>query len=155
MSAERFSLSNAAEFIGREMGISDWITISQQRIEQFAACTGDRQWIHVDVERAQGETPLRSTIAHGFLILAMLARTIDDIVLTPAGIGHSLNYGLDRVRFLIPVKAGSDIRNRITLVAAQDKGGGRVLLTTENTVEIRGEAKPAMIARALVITIGS
>jgi acyl dehydratase len=153
MHAEGFSLINAAEFVGQDLGVSDWVTMSQERIDQFAECTGDHQWIHVDVERAKRETPLRSTIAHGYLTLAMLAQSTFEIVVKPAGISQALNYGLDRVRFLAPVKAGSRVRNRIKLLAAEDKGKGRFLLTTENTIEIEGEGKPALIANALVMAV--
>jgi acyl dehydratase len=100
------------------------------------------------------ETPFGSTIAHGYLTLAMLAETLFEVVVKPAGISQVLNYGLDRVRFLAPVKAGSRIRNRIKLLAAEPKGGCRSLLTTENTIEIEGEAKPALIAIALVMAVG-
>lgn len=153
MSAEGFSLANATAFVGHDLGVSDWITLSQQRIEQFADCTGDHQWFHVDVERAQRESPVRSTIAHGYLTLSMLAPTTFEVVVAPAGITQAVNYGLDRVRFLAPVKAGSRVRNRIKLLAAEDKGGGRFLLTTENTIEIDGESKPALIAQALVMVV--
>jgi acyl dehydratase len=154
MTTDRFSVDSASAFVGKELGTSDWTLISQTRIQQFAECTNDHQWIHVDVERAKRETPFRSTIAHGYLTLAMLAETLFEVVVKPAGISQVLNYGLDRVRFLAPVKAGSRIRNRIKLLAAEPKGGCRSLLTTENTIEIEGEAKPALIAIALVMAVG-
>lgn len=155
MATERFSVNRAAAFVGQELGTSDWITMSQSRIDQFAECTNDHQWIHVDVERAKRETPFGGTIAHGYLTLATLADTMFEVVVNPAGISQVLNYGLDRVRFLTPVKAGSRIRNRIKLLAAEPKEGGRLLLSTENTVEIDGEAKPALIAVALFMVVGS
>jgi len=151
MTAQKFSLANVEAFIGRELGVSDWVTINQERIDQFAACTEDRQWIHVDVERAKRDSPLGTTIAHGYLTLAMLAPTTFEVVVKPAGISQALNYGLDRVRFIAPVKAGSRVRNRIKLLAAEARGDGRMLLTTENTIEIEGEPKPALIAIALVM----
>jgi acyl dehydratase len=154
MTTERFSVNRAAAFVGQELGTSDWIMMSQSRIGQFAECTNDHQWIHVDVERAKRETPFGGTIAHGYLTLAMLADTMFEVVVNPAGISQVLNYGLDRVRFLTPVKAGSRIRNRIKLLAAEPKEGGRLLLTTENTVEIDGETKPALIAIALFMVVG-
>src|SRR5258708_27437660 len=153
MPSERFSLINAAEFVGQELGVSDWVTMSQQRIDQFAECTGDHQWIHVDVERAKRESAFGATVAHGYLTLAMLAQSTFEVVVKPSGINQALNYGLDRVRFIAPVKAGARVRNRIKLLAAEDKGSGRTLLTTENTIEIEGEAKPALIATALVMAI--
>ena len=151
MTAQNFSLANVETFIGRELGVSDWVTINQERIDQFAECTEDRQWIHVDVERAKHDSPLGTTIAHGYLTLATLAPTTFEVVVKPAGISQALNYGLDRVRFIAPVKAGSRVRNRIKLLAAEARGDGRMLLTTENTIEIEGEPKPALIAIALVI----
>jgi acyl dehydratase len=151
MTAQKFSLANVETFIGRELGVSDWVTINQERIDQFAECTEDRQWIHVDVERAKDDSPLGTTIAHGYLTLATLAPTTFEVVVKPAGISQALNYGLDRVRFIAPVKAGSRVRNRIKLLAAEARGDGRMLLTTENTIEIEGEPKPALIATALVM----
>jgi acyl dehydratase len=151
MATQEFSLANVEAFVGRELGVSDWVTINQKRIDQFAECTEDRQWIHIDVERAKHDSPLGTTIAHGYLTLAMLAPSTFQVVVKPAGISQALNYGLDRVRFIAPVKAGSRVRNRIKLLAAEPRGGGRMLLTTENTIEIEGEPKPALIATALVM----
>jgi acyl dehydratase len=148
-----FSLANATESVGQELGISAWETMSQARINQFAACTGDRQWIHVDIERAQRESPLQSTIAHGYLTLSLLAQSVFEIVVEPAGVTQALNYGLDKVRFMAPVKAGSRVRNRIKLLAVDQKGDGRYLLTTEATMEIEGEAKPALVAVALALVV--
>ncbi|MBV8458590.1 MAG: MaoC family dehydratase [Acetobacteraceae bacterium] len=151
MSDKAFSLNNAANLVGEELGISDWIALTQQHINQFADCTGDHQWIHVDVERARRESPFGSTVAHGYLTLSLLAPTVFEVIVKPAGISQALNYGLDRVRFIAPVKAGSHVRNRIKLVAVENRGNGRVLLTTENTIEVEGEPKPALIAIALVM----
>ena len=151
MSAEALSLGNIQAFVGRELGASAWMTLDQQRIDEFADCTADRQWIHVDVERARRESPLGTTIAHGYLTLAMVAQSTFEVLVEPAGIAQALNYGLDRVRFLAPVKSGARVRNRIKLLAAEAKGEGRFLLTTENTIEIENEAKPALIAQVLVM----
>jgi acyl dehydratase len=151
MSGKGFSLNNVADLVGEELGVSDWIALIQQRIDQFADCTGDHQWIHVDVQRAKRESPFGSTVAHGYLTLSLLAPTTFELIVKPSGISQALNYGLDRVRFIAPVKAGSRVRNRVKLVAVESKGNGRVLLTTENTMEIEGEDKPALIATALVM----
>ena len=153
MPRDGFNLATMEAFVGRELGVSGWVTMNQQRIDHFAECTEDHQWIHVDAERAKRDSPLGTTIAHGYLTLAMLAPSTFEVVVKPAGISQALNYGLDRVRFIAPVKAGSRVRNRIKLLAAEDKGGGRMLLTTENTIEIEGEAKPALIATALVMAL--
>jgi acyl dehydratase len=153
MPSDGFNLASMEAFVGRELGVSGWVTMNQQRIDQFAECTEDHQWIHVDAERAKRDSPLGTTIAHGYLTLAMLAPSTFEVVVKPAGISQALNYGLDRVRFIAPVRVGSRVRNRIKLLAAEDKGGGRMLLTTENTIEIEGEAKPALIATALVMAL--
>ena len=153
MPSDSFNLANIEAFVGRELGVSGWVTMNQQRIDQFAECTEDHQWIHVDAERAKRDSPLGTTIAHGYLTLAMLAPSTFEVVVKPAGISQALNYGLDRVRFIAPVRAGSRVRNRIKLLAAEDKGGGRMLLTTENTIEIEGETRPALIATALVMAL--
>jgi acyl dehydratase len=151
MATQEFRLASAEAFVGQELGVSSWIALDQHRIGQFAECTDDHQWIHVDVERAKRESPLGTTIAHGYLTLAMVAPTTFEVLAKPAGITQALNYGLDRVRFIAPVKAGSRVRNRIKLLATEDKGKGWILLTTENTIEIEGEDKPALIASALVM----
>jgi len=148
-------LAHIRELVGRELGVSEWQTVDQQRIDQFAACTGDHQWIHVDVERARQESPLGGTIAHGYLTLSLIARSIHDLVVRPLGVTQALNYGLERTRFIAPVKSGARVRTRIKLVSAEDKGNGRTLLCTENTVEIEGESKPALIAGALVMAIAA
>jgi len=154
MARENLTLANIQSFAGRELGVSEWQTLDQGRIDRFAECTGDHQWIHVDPERARRESPFGTTIAHGYLTLSLLARSTFEIVAMPLGLSQALNYGLDRVRFLAPVKAGSRVRNRIKLISAEDKGNQRMLLTTENQVEIEGEQKPALIAQALVMVIG-
>ena len=154
MSTERMTLGNIQQFVGKELGVSNWEPMDQRRIDAFADCTGDRQWIHVNVERAKRESPYGTTVGHGYLLLSMLAPTSFDVFVKSAGITAALNYGLDRVRFIAPVKAGSRVRNRIKLLAAEDKGNGRTLITTENTLEIEGEAKPALIAHALTMALG-
>ncbi len=154
MSTERMTLGNIGQFVGKELGVSNWVQLDQQRIDAFADCTGDHQWIHVDVERARRESPYGATIGHGYLLLSMLAPMSFEVFVEPAGIATALNYGLDRVRFITPVRAGSRVRNRIKLLAAEDKGNGRTLITTENTLEIEGEAKPALMAHALTMALG-
>src|SRR5260370_20584713 len=153
MARAGFTLATINEFIGRELGVSDWITVDQERINQFADCTGDHQWIHVDVERAQRESPFGPTIAHGYLTLSLRPAMQYSVGTLPDGVKAALNYGADRVRFINPVKAGARIRDRITLVAAEDKGNGRLLMTTRHTVEIEGEEKPAMVADTLAMLL--
>ncbi len=151
MAIEGFTLATINEFIGRELGVSDWIAVDQERINQFADCTGDHQWIHVDVERARRESPFGTPIAHGYLTLALLPVMQYSVGTLPDGVKAALNYGVDKVRFIQPVKAGARIRDRITLVGAEDKGNGRILMTTRHTVEIQGEEKPALVADTLAM----
>ena len=127
--------------------------ITQERVNLFADATGDHQWIHVDPERAK-DGPFGGTIAHGYLTLALLAPTGMEILVPRVRAKQILNYGLDKVRFLAPVLAGKRVRNRIKLAAAEDKGGGRWLLSLENTVEIEGSDKPALVATTLAMVFG-
>ena len=153
MTEETYSVETIREFVGRELGVSEWLTIDQERIDRFADCTDDRQWIHVDVERAAREGPFGTTVAHGFLVLSLVARFGFEVGLVPPGVVSALNYGLDSARFIAPVKAGARIRDRITLLEATDKGPGRILLKAKHTIEIEGESKPALVAETLAMLI--
>ncbi|WP_321962553.1 MaoC family dehydratase [Paraburkholderia sp. J7] len=153
MSLENYRVETLGDFVGQELGVSDWVLVDQERIDAFAACTGDRQWIHVDVERAKRESPFGGTIAHGYLTLSLLASLAMEIGIVPKDAAAGLNYGLDKVRFMTPVKAGARVRNRVTLESAENKGGGRVLVKTMNTLEIEGEDKPALVAQTLAMLI--
>jgi acyl dehydratase len=139
-----------ASQIGQDMGVSDWLLIDQARIDAFAAATEDFQWIHVDADRA-AVGPFGATVAHGYLTLSLLPRLTGDAWRRAITIQHALNYGLDKVRFLTPVRAGSRIRNRLRLISAEARGEGRTLIGFENSVEIEGEAKPALVATTLVM----
>ena len=147
---ELVPLDKLKDYVGKEMGISDWLKIEQDRINAFADCTGDHQWIHVNPELAK-KGPFGTTIAHGYLSLSLLVQLSGGMKVLPAGTKMAINYGLNKVRFLTPVKVGSKIRNRAVLKAVEDKGGGRILFTTENTVEIEGEEKPALVAETLAM----
>jgi acyl dehydratase len=153
MNRERYDIGTLEQFVGQELGVSNWLIIDQERINEFADCTGDYQWIHVDVERAQCESPLGSTIAHGYLTLSLIATTQMELGIVPASVSHALNYGLDRVRFIAPVKAGARIRNRVVLLAVEPQDKGRFLLTFQNTVEIEDEKKPSLIAETLALLL--
>jgi acyl dehydratase len=137
--------------IGQELGVSDWLEVTQDLIDRFAEVTGDHQWIHVDVERAKREMPGGKTIAHGYLLLSLLPKL-------GAGIyklswpSRSINYGSDKVRIVNPVKAGARIRLRQSLVAVEDGAPGAHRITVRQTLEIEGEAKPAMIADTIRMT---
>ena len=145
-----FTLSEIPRFVGQELGVSSWITVDQSRIDQFAECSGDRQWIHVDVERAKRESPYRAPIAHGYLTLSLVAPLQMEIGAVPMDAAAAFNYGLDKVRFLAPVKAGARVRLRVALIDVERKGGG-VVLKTSNTLEIEGSDKPALIAESLAL----
>jgi acyl dehydratase len=141
------------DFVGREVGVSEWITVDQARIDQFAQCTGDHQWIHVDVERAKSG-PFGTTIAHGYLTLSLIPEMSACIWAEKSGITAAFNYGLNRVRFAAPVKSGARIRDHIKLAAIEEREGGRILVTMEHEVEIEGEAKPALVATTLALIMG-
>lgn len=149
-----YSLATLHQFVGRELGVSDWLTVDQERINEFAACTGDFQWIHVDVERAARESPFSSTIAHGYLTLSLLPQWQYALGLVPDDARQAINYGLERVRFIKPVRAGARLRNRAVLLEVRDSGSGKTTMTTRNTVEIEGEERPAMVADTIAVLIG-
>jgi acyl dehydratase len=146
MAMAQYSMASAPRFVGRELGASDWVAVDQERIDAFAACTGDRQWIHVDVERARRESPFGGPIAHGYLTLSLVAAMVMELGVIPPDAATGLNYGLDKVRFLAPVKAGARVRARANLLAVEAQSRGRVLLKLNCTLEIEGEAKPALVA---------
>ena len=135
--------------VGQELGVSDWTPVDQYRIAQFAECTGDRQWIHVDPERARRQSPFRTTIAHGYLSLSLIGGLVQEMGICPENTQAAFNYGLDRVRFIAPVRAGASVRVRCRLLSMEDRGPGQYLMKVENTVEIEGEEKPALIAETL------
>jgi acyl dehydratase len=142
------SLDDIRSRIGEEIGVSGWLEISQQRIEEFADATEDRQFIHVD-PAAAAQTPFGGTIAHGFLSLSMLSRMAADVMLIPDSTRMAVNYGLDRVRFIAPVRSGKRIRGRFVLDSVDEKAPGQILLRHTVTVEIEGEERPALTAEWL------
>lgn len=147
------TLADMPGLIGQELGVSGWKRVDQAMIDQFAECTGDFQWIHVDRERATREAPTGTTIAHGFLTLSLLPVMSYELDGLPDGIHAAFNYGLDRLRFLAPVRAGARIRLRTTLVGFEEKEPGRYLMRRSNTIEIEGEEKPALVADTLVLLV--
>jgi len=148
--AEFLPVEKLKEHVGDEVGLSDWFEIKQDRINAFAEATEDRQWIHVNEEMAKNG-PFGTTIAHGYLTLSLLSLFGASSKYIPAGIKMAINYGLNKVRFINPVPVGSKIRNRAVLKEVSEKAGGRVLMVTENTVEIEGQEKPAMVAESLAM----
>ncbi len=135
-------------WVGREIACSDWLAINQERIQQFADATGDQQWIHTDPERARKQSPYKTTIAHGYLTLSLLPRLIESC-LRIEGVGLSINYGLDRVRFPAPVRAGQRVRARVVLEKLEPVSGG-VQAHCSATMQIEDGEKPACFAQMLV-----
>ena len=135
------------DYVGQEIGSSDWFEVDQDRIDMFADATLNHQFIHIDSEKA---TPLfGSTIAHGFLSLSLVPHLTSQAVLAPENLKMVFNYGLDKVRFINPVNVGSKVRTHSKCVSVDDKGDGRYLMKTEVTMEIEGVEKPAYIAETL------
>jgi acyl dehydratase len=139
------SIEEIRDKVGAEIGVSGWILVDQARIDAFAEATEDRQFIHVDPEAA-AKTPFGGTIAHGFLTLSLLSRMAADVMLRPDGVRMGVNYGLDRVRFLAPVRSGKRVRGRFTLTSFEEKRPGQYQFLHSVAVEIEGEDKPALLA---------
>ncbi|MCE5975370.1 MaoC family dehydratase [Pseudomonas sp. JR33AA] len=141
-------VTELSQYVGKELGHSEWLMIDQQRINLFAEATGDFQFIHVDPEKA-AKTPFAGTIAHGFLTLSLIPKLIEDILVLPQGLKMVVNYGLDSVRFIQPVKVDSRVRLKVKLGEVAEKKPGQWLLKAIATLEIEGEEKPAYIAESL------
>ena len=136
------------DYVGKELGRSEWLTIDQERINLFAEATGDFQFIHVDPVKA-AQTPFGSTIAHGFLSLSLMPKLMEDILILPEGVKMVVNYGLDSVRFIQPVKVNSKVRLKVDMVEVTEKKPGQWLLKATATLEIEGSDNPAYIAEPL------
>ena len=137
------------QFVGKEIGVSEWLTITQERIAQFAEATEDRQWIHLDRERAAKESPFGTTIAHGFLTLSLISHFMKDVIQVRSGVGMAINYGLNRVRFPSPVRAGAKIRARVKLLSVKEVAGAYEAAFSV-TVESEGGEKPCCVAESIV-----
>ena len=142
----KLTMANLKEHVGRELGVSDWNLVDQARINQFAECTGDHQWIHVDPERAKRETAFGSTVAHGFLTMSLLSIMSYEVMPVIKGTTMGVNYGFDKLRFISPVRAGSRVRGRFTLMEARLRKPKELQSRTGVSVEIEGEEKPALVA---------
>jgi acyl dehydratase len=134
--------------VGTEVGVSNWIEITQDRIDKFAEATGDEQWIHVDTERAARESPGGRTIAHGLLSLSLIPMFMRGII-GLKGLKNTLNYGANRIRYLTPVPAGSRLRVRVTVMAAEDVPPDALRVTYQVTIEIEGGKRPACVAEVI------
>ncbi len=146
-----FRIANAHEFVGRELAVSDWITIDQDRVDKFGEATEHTHWLHCDPARAAAEGPYGGTLAHGFLLVGLISRFIGMTGTRPADSAFSLNYGLDKVRILTPVVVGDGarVRCRITLLDVIDKDRGRRLFKTGHRIEVEGQERPAAYAEYL------
>jgi len=141
-------VSELTSYIGKDLGHSEWMTIDQERVNQFAECTGDHQFIHIDEEKAK-QTPFGGTIAHGFLSLSLLPALSAGLVISPIGLKMAVNYGLDSLRFIQPVRVGSRVRLQSTVIDVTEKKPGQWLIKARSTLEIEGSEKPAFIAEGL------
>ncbi|MFJ3449481.1 MaoC family dehydratase [Pseudomonas sichuanensis] len=141
-------VTELSQYVGKELGRSAWLKIDQQRINLFAEATGDFQFIHVDPVKA-AKTPFGTTIAHGFLTLSLIPKLMEDLLVLPEGLKMVVNYGLDSVRFIQPVKVDSNVRLKVDLTEAIEKKPGQWLLKATVTLEIEGQEKPAYIAEPL------
>lgn len=141
-------LSDMSRYVGQEVAVSDWLTVTQEQVNLFAQATGDHQWIHVDVERAR-QGPFGGTIAHGFLTLSLIPKFFEDAIEFPDS-GMGVNYGLNRVRFMAPVRVGSRLRARMKLLASEAIANDGLQMSWEITVECEGAAKPVCVAESLV-----
>jgi len=151
MSRPGLTFEGLRALTGQQLGVSGWITVDQEKIDQFAECTGDRQWIHVDVERTRKESPFRKPIAHGYLTLSLATTMAVDIDTLPENTQAAFIHGLDNVRFIAPVVVGARVRMRSKLISLEDKGPGQYLLKAANTIEIEGDPRPALTAEMLVM----
>ena len=147
---ERLTPRKLKAFVDKEIGVSDWFVVGQDRIDAFAECTEDRQWIHIAPEKA-AKSRLGGTVAHGFLMLSLLSHFLKSIPLLQMKYKMAANYGLDKVRFITPVPSGARIRNRAVLREIRKRGFRKLLLKIENRLEIEGEEKPAVLAELLVL----
>ncbi|MEM9966887.1 MAG: MaoC family dehydratase [Pseudomonadota bacterium] len=155
MSSLAAAIEKTKPLIGTEVGVSNWITVDQPMIDDFAKTTFDEQWIHVDPDRAAKETPFGGTIAHGFLTLSLASRFAYDCFSLLPGQVMGINYGMNKLRFLMPVKAGADVRGRFTLMEVKARDATSMLRTNTLTVEIKNEQTPALVAEWIGLAIFS
>ena len=146
------SLAELKTLVGQVVAVSDWIRITQEQVNQFAEATGDRQWIHVDVERSRAESPFGGTVAHGFLTLSLVSAMLEGTV-SDKGVKTLINYGLNKVRFPAPVPVGSRVRGHIQLLSVEDVASG-AQINWQVTVEREGGEKPVCVAEVIVREYG-
>ncbi|MBO9649100.1 MAG: MaoC family dehydratase [Variovorax sp.] len=153
-SLKNYNMATLKDHVGHDFGASSPTLLDQRRIDRFAACTGDEQWIHVDAERARAESPFGQTIAHGLMVLSLVPSAHFELGVYPADAKGVLNYGFDRVRFLSPVPSGSYVRLHIELVEANEKQPGQWLMRCKNTAYASGDSwRPVMVAESLAMVM--
>jgi len=143
-------LKEMKDILGKEIGVSDWFPIDQERINQFAHCTRDNHWVHLDVEAAKNGF-FGTTIAQGFLIVSLLTHFHEKFMVIPEGAVMAIYYGMNKIRHLSPVPVDAMVRDRIILAHVEEQGDGRILTTATHTVEIKGSGKPACYAESLTL----
>ena len=153
MSNNKLSVDELKAKVDQDLGTSRWFPVTQERIDQFADLTEDPQWIHIDPERAAKETPFGGTIAHGFLSLSLLSAMAMDVVPGVQGTVMGINYGFDKVRFLNPVRSGSQVRGHFKLAGVEPRGDNQLLIRYAISVEIDGVDKPAIACEWLSLII--
>ncbi len=153
MTDESITVAELIERIGSEVGVSDWFTVTQERINAFADATLDHQFIHVDPQRAAAESPFGVTIAHGFFTLSVLPYLGSQVRFVPEGAKVLINYGTEKVRFLTPVLVDSEIRARMELADVTERSPGQYLIKQKVTVDIKGADRPALVAETLTLVI--
>lgn len=150
-----YSVRNLENFVGHDFGESAPVVMDQTRINAFADCTGDHQWIHVDKDKARTEGPFGSTIAHGYLVISLIAAKQLELGVYPQDAAQVMNYGLGQVRFLSPVLEGARVRVAASIKSVKPKGDGCFVVTTANEVRIEGQEKPAAIAEQIAYVMAA
>ena len=145
------TIDSAADHVGEEVATSDWITVTQEMVDAFAGATLDRDWMHVDVARSQRESPFGDTIVQGFLMSSLVIHFSHRCGILPVDSAYGLNYGIDRARYLTPVRTGSRVRDRILLSDFRERGANRYLMKTRHTIEVEGAEKPAAVVEWLAL----
>ena len=145
------TIDSAADHVGEEVATSDWITVTQEMVDAFAGATLDRDWMHVDVARSQRESPFEGTIVQGFLMSSLVIHFSHRCGILPVDSAYGLNYGIDRARYLTPVRTGSRVRDRILLSDFRERGANRYLMKTRHTIEVEGAEKPAAVVEWLAL----
>jgi len=153
MKPHQYSIEELTNMVGQQITISDWMLLDQPRIQQFGQCTDDQQWIHMDPERAKKESPFEGTIAHGFLTLSLLSPIHLKADYLPKEATQIINYGLDKVRFMTPVKSGKRVRGIVELIEFRPRARNRYMITTKNTIEIEGEKRPALTSELTMVLV--